>query len=92
MTVTLGEVGALWYSGDEGLAFAPTRPQKPPVDIVGAGDTFLSAFCAARAAGAAGGEALAFANLASGVTVKKIGTTGTASPAEIIQKFEENSR
>ena len=40
----------------------------------------------------AGGEALAFANLASGVTVKKIGTTGTASPAEIIQKFEENSR
>lgn len=90
--VTLGEVGALWYSGDEGLAFAPTRPQKPPVDIVGAGDTFLSAFCAARAAGAAGGEALAFANLASGVTVKKIGTTGTASPAEIIQKFEENSR
>ena len=51
-----------------------------------------STFCAARAAGAAGGEALAFANLASGVTVKKIGTTGTASPAEIIQKFEENSR
>lgn len=86
--VTLGSKGALWADGS-GTSYAPTKKAKPPIDIVGAGDTFLSAFCCAFATGLSGGEALAFANLASGVTVKKIGTTGTASPEEIIQKYRE---
>ena len=88
--VTIGERGALWCDAD-GVTLAPTRKAAPPVDIVGAGDTFLSAFCCAYAAGASGPEATAFANLASGVTVKKIGTTGTASPEEILERFRENA-
>lgn len=89
--VTLGESGSIWC--ENGLcSLAPTIKAKPPVDIVGAGDTFLSAFCCAYAACKNGPKALCFANLASGVTVKKIGTTGTASPQEIIEKWEEYNK
>lgn len=87
--VTLGEIGSLWCD-ETGAYLAPTIKAKPPVDIVGAGDTFMSAFACAYATGAIGKDAVAFANLASGVTVKKIGTTGTASPDEIIAKYSEN--
>ena len=53
------------------------------VDICGAGDTSLSAFSAAIAAKTELKTAAQFAGLASGVTVRKIGVTGTASPEEI---------
>ena len=49
----------------------------------GAGDTSLSAFSAAIAAKTELKAAAQFAGLASGVTVRKIGVTGTASPEEI---------
>lgn len=91
VVVTLGARGALWCD-DGGAVLAPTAQAQPPVDIVGAGDTFLAALAAAFAAGAAGAKALAFANLASGVTVKKIGTTGTATLAEIREKYRENQQ
>ena len=86
--ITLGERGALWCEGDDCIS-APAVPAEAPVDIVGAGDTFLAAFCCAYAAVGDGAKAIAFANLASAVTVKKLGTTGTASPAEILKKWEE---
>lgn len=86
--VTLGSLGALWC--EEGTCvLAPAVPAKAPIDIVGAGDTFLSAFCCAYAACKDGAKAVAFANLASAVTVKKIGTTGTATAEEILKKWEE---
>lgn len=88
VAVTIGSLGAIWCDGTK-CVLAPTVKAEPPVDIVGAGDTFLSAFCCALAACKDGAKALAFANLASGVTVKKIGTTGTASPEEILAKWEE---
>ena len=59
----------------------------PPVDIVGAGDSFLSACALALGAGAALGEAAALGNLASAVTIQKLGQTGTASAEEIIKQF-----
>lgn len=88
--VTMGDRGAVWCD-ENGAAVVPTVKAEPPIDIVGAGDTFLSAFAASYAAGATGPEALSVANLASGVTVKKIGTTGTASPEEILEKYREIS-
>ena len=86
--VTLGELGSLWCD-DDGEVLAPTIKAEDPIDIVGAGDTFLSAISAAYGAGVSGPEALSYGNLASGVTIKKIGTTGTASQEEIIEKFKE---
>lgn len=87
--VTLGDKGAVWCEG-KNVVFVRSTPAEPPVDPVGAGDTFLAAFAAAYAAGAAGPEAVEFANLAAGVTVKKIGTTGTATESEILQLTIKN--
>ena len=84
--ITMGDRGALWCEKGE-VTHAPTKKAEPPVDFVGAGDTFISAFGCAYAAGATGEEAIAFGNIASGVTVKKIGTTGTASPEEMMSGY-----
>jgi len=89
--ITMGYHGALWVD-NEVITKIPTIPAEPPIDICGAGDTFLSAFSCAFVAGASGPEAIYIANLASGVIVRKIGTTGTATREEIIDKFEETAR
>ncbi len=86
--VTLGGLGGLWCENGE-CEYVETAPASGEIDIVGAGDTFLSAFSCAYAVCKDGKKAMAFANLASGVTVKKIGITGTASQDEIIAKWEE---
>ena len=90
VVVTLGALGSVWADGHD-TGFAPSVPAAGPIDIVGAGDTFLSAFCAAAATGCGIGQAAAFANLASGVTVKKIHQTGTATPEEIRAKRQEQT-
>ena len=61
----------------------------PPLDPVGAGDTFLSACSAALAAGAHPLQAAALANLAAAVSVRKLRITGTASPQEILGLYAE---
>jgi len=88
--LTLGSRGSLFFDRTDAV-FAPAVKQEPPVDIVGAGDCFLSAFALTTAAGVARGEALTFASYASAVSVKKIGTTGTASPEEILTLWEERN-
>lgn len=90
VVVTLGSLGSVW-ADEQGSGFAPSVPATAPIDIVGAGDTFLAAFCAAAATGCGIGKAAAFANLASGVTVKKLHQTGTATPEEIRKKRQEQT-
>ena len=80
--ITAGENGSVWCRDGKAVS-VPAFKVNPPLDIVGAGDTFISAFCASYATGIPGEKALEFANLASSITVKKIGTTGTASPEEL---------
>jgi bifunctional ADP-heptose synthase (sugar kinase/adenylyltransferase)/phosphoglycolate phosphatase-like HAD superfamily hydrolase len=55
------------------------------LDPVGAGDTALSAIALSLGAGYPPRIAAGFANLAAGVTVQKLLTTGTASPREILE-------
>ncbi|HPZ54594.1 MAG TPA: PfkB family carbohydrate kinase [Bacillota bacterium] len=81
--MTLGPDGSLWASPGKSTR-VPGVPVPPPIDTVGAGDCFLSALTASLAAGASGVEAASLGNLASAVTIKKLGTTGTATPGEII--------
>jgi phosphoglycolate phosphatase-like HAD superfamily hydrolase len=54
------------------------------IDTVGAGDTALAGIAAALAAGRGATEAAELGNFAAGVTVQKLFTTGTASPAEVL--------
>ncbi len=86
--LTLGSRGSLFLNGEKSVRI-PAVLQKPPVDIVGAGDCFLSALALALAAGAAEEEACSLASYASAVSVKKLGVTGTASPEEIRALWEE---
>ena len=80
--VTLGERGVLICNGGE-VRHAPGVPLSPPIDVVGAGDTFLATLAASLAAGTNCWEAGALANLAAAVVCKKLNQTGTAPPDEI---------
>lgn len=88
--MTLGEQGALWFEGNT-CTYVPTVPVPPPVDIVGAGDTFTSAVLSAMGVGSKGPEAVAFAHLASGVSIQKLGRAGTATPKEMLQLFDDHA-
>ena len=85
--ITLGEEGVLvcdridWHH-------IPAAPVRPPLDPVGAGDTFIASLGTTLAAGATNVEAGILANLAAAVTVEKLDQTGTASPQEILERFD----
>jgi rfaE bifunctional protein kinase chain/domain len=85
--VTLSENGVLVCAGDE-HRHIPIPPVRPPLDPVGAGDSFISALAATLAAGGTPWEAGAMANLAAGVTVEKLNETGTASPEEVRARYD----
>jgi sugar/nucleoside kinase (ribokinase family) len=85
--VTMSEKGVLvWADGRHELL--PAMPVSPPLDPVGAGDTFISALASALAVGATPGEAGILANLAAAVTVEKLNETGSASPDEILSRYD----
>ncbi|HEY2933757.1 MAG TPA: PfkB family carbohydrate kinase [Acidobacteriota bacterium] len=76
--------GIFVYDG-RALNRVPALPERGPIDVVGAGDCVASALGSSLAAGANWIEAAEIANLAASVTIHKLGTTGTASPREILQ-------
>ena len=82
--ISCGEHGGVLCTEDRFELIQGIRTQKA-VDPVGAGDTAVSALAAALAAGSTLLEAAELANYASAVTVRKLRTTGTASPEEILR-------
>ena len=86
--ITLGEKGCLLCEVPATVRL-PAMKVPPPLDTVGAGDTFLACLGAGLAAGATSLEAGCLANLAAAITIQKIGMTGTASPDEILALFEK---
>ncbi|HOU13548.1 MAG TPA: PfkB family carbohydrate kinase [Anaerolineae bacterium] len=85
--LTLAEEGALVYADGQARRI-PAGPTRPPLDPVGAGDTFIAALAGALSAGANPWEAGTLANLAASVTVEKLNQTGTATPEEILARFD----
>ena len=84
--MTLGEQGSIIV--DAGQAWhIPARKIDGPIDIVGAGDSSLSGFGLALAAGAKPYEAAYIAGLCSGVTIQQVGVTGTASRMQILDWY-----
>jgi rfaE bifunctional protein kinase chain/domain len=81
--ITLSEKGILGAGPDGSVEQLPTLPVRGEIDVVGAGDCVTANLTAALAAGAALREALELANTAASIVVHKLGTTGTASVAEI---------
>jgi rfaE bifunctional protein kinase chain/domain len=80
--ITLGGRGVIWCSGGECVQ-VPAYSVEPPIDFVGAGDSFLAGFSAVYGLDFSAETLLAFANLVPAVTIRKIGTTGTAAPEEL---------
>jgi rfaE bifunctional protein kinase chain/domain len=67
----------------------PAYPVTGPIDVVGAGDSTNAAIVCALAAGADVGQAAAFGCLVASITIQQIGTTGTATPEQIRQRWQE---
>lgn len=67
----------------------PAFPVTGPTDTVGAGDSTSAGIACALAAGASLVEAAAFGNLVASITIQQIGTTGTATPLQIRQRWME---
>ena len=86
LLITLGELGMLLLR--PGLPPYPVAPAfKEVFDVSGAGDTAISLFTLALAAGAPPEQATDIANHASGVVVGKLGTA-TLTPEELLASFE----
>ncbi len=81
--LTLGGEGILTFHQD-GPTLVPAVRVRGPIDIVGAGDAALAGLTSALCAGATATEAAEIACLAAGVTIRQIGTTGTASRRQIL--------
>ena len=75
----------------QSLERVPAFPVSGPIDPVGAGDTTSAALVTSLAAGAGLVEAATIAALAASVTVQQLGTTGTASPQQIVRRYREVS-
>ncbi len=80
--LTVGDQGIL-VCGESSCVHVPTIPADGPIDIVGAGDSATAGIVCALCAGAAPEEAAMMGNLCASVTIRKLGTTGTASPDEL---------
>jgi len=85
LLITVGEDGMYLFKEGKARYHTPTRAQKV-FDVSGAGDTAISIFTLALAAGASGIEAAELSNHASGVVVGKLGTA-TLTPDELRASF-----
>ena len=81
--VSVAENGILGAIPSGEVAHSPALPVRDAIDIVGAGDAVTANLAAAIATDAALAEALELANLAASIVIHKLGTTGTASVAEM---------
>lgn len=81
--VTVAERG-VWVGGGK-PEYIPAVRIEGPVDPTGAGDSFSAAAALSLAAGATLDEAALVGNLAASVTIRQLGTTGTAHPEDLIK-------
>ena len=81
--ITLAERGILGATPGGQVEHVAALPLRGEIDIVGAGDAVTANLIAAIAAGATLAESLEIANAAASIVIHKLGTTGTASVAEI---------
>jgi rfaE bifunctional protein kinase chain/domain len=87
--MTRGEKGAMIASADGSQNSVPTVPSEGEIDVTGAGDCFASALAVSLSVGLDIVAAVELANLAAGITVRKLNTTGVATPEEIRAEYED---
>jgi sugar/nucleoside kinase (ribokinase family) len=87
--VTLGADGLLLATPDLALHI-PGVAVEGPIDIVGAGDSTTAGIVSSLCAGASLEEAGLVGCLVASLTIQQLGTTGTASPEQVLRRFEES--
>jgi len=68
----------------------PCPPVTGPIDIVGAGDSVTAAIVSSLASKASLSQAAVIGNLVASITIRQLGTTGTASPAQVLEAWNAN--
>ena len=81
--ITLAERGIAGADAEGSTHHRPALPLRGPIDIVGAGDSVTANLTAALAAGAELPEAMELAMAAAHLVIHQLGTTGTASVAQL---------
>jgi rfaE bifunctional protein kinase chain/domain len=81
--VTLAETGIVGAAPSGEVRHVAALPIRGDIDIVGAGDAVTANLLAALVCGASMGEAMELAMCAASIVIHKLGTTGTASRAEM---------
>lgn len=90
---TVGERGILVYDpAGGGIVEVPGYAVSGPIDPVGAGDSTSAGIICALACGATAVQAAAVGNLVASITVQQVGTTGTATPAQVRARHREVSQ
>jgi bifunctional ADP-heptose synthase (sugar kinase/adenylyltransferase) len=83
--VTMAERGLVGAAPGQEAEHVPALPLRGPIDVVGAGDSVTANLTAALAAGGNIRDALEIAAVASSIVIHELGTTGTASVAQIAE-------
>ena len=86
---TLGEKGIVIGYKDQPAIHVPGFSVAGPIDIVGAGDSATAGTVASLLAGATDSEAATVGNLVASITIQQLGTTGIATPAQILSRWRE---
>jgi rfaE bifunctional protein kinase chain/domain len=86
--LTVGAQGILLFT-EAGCEHIPAVPVSGEIDIVGAGDSVMAGIASALCSGAEPGEAALLGNLVASITIQQIGTTGTATPAQVREQFRQ---
>lgn len=86
---TTGERGILVARPGRQAELVPGCSVSGPIDIVGAGDAATSGIVTALLSGADELEAAAFGNLVASITIQQLGTTGTATPQQVRERWHE---
>lgn len=90
LIITMAERGMLGVLPRGDAWHVPSLPLRGPIDIVGAGDCATASLASAFSAKTSLAEALEMATLSTSLAIHKLGTTGTASPAELLRLIESS--
>jgi bifunctional ADP-heptose synthase (sugar kinase/adenylyltransferase) len=85
--VTCGDRGMLVSEPE--VTHVPGLQVRGPIDPTGAGDSATAGALLALASGASPAQAALVGNLVASVTVRQLGTTGTATPARVLEALDE---
>jgi bifunctional ADP-heptose synthase (sugar kinase/adenylyltransferase) len=83
---TIGPDGIVYVDGGT-RCHVPGVPVSGPIDIVGAGDSTTAGIVSALCAGATPAQAARVGCLVASITIEQLGVTGTASPAQVLERF-----